>query len=66
MNTDGQAQAPVDSTVKVDDVVVKIEEIGGDGGDKPDKVATVSPNGDVQLRLARAVRSQLAARKRAM
>ena len=49
VNTDGQAQAPVDSTVKVDDVVVKIEEIGGDGGDKPDKVATVSPNGDVQL-----------------
>lgn len=49
VNTDGQAQAPVDSTVKVDDVVVKIEEIGGDGGDEPDKVATVSPNGDVQL-----------------
>lgn len=46
VNTDGQAQAPVDSTVKVDDVVVKIEEIGGD---EPDKVATVSPNGDVQL-----------------
>lgn len=49
VNTDGQAQAPVDSTVKVDDVVVKIEEIGGDGGDEPDKVATVSPNGNVQL-----------------
>ena len=49
VNTDGQAQAPVDSTVKVDDVVVKIEEIGGDDGDEPDKVATVSPNGDVQL-----------------
>lgn len=49
VNTDGQAQAPVDSTVKVDDVVVKIEEIGGGDGDEPDKVATVSPNGDVQL-----------------
>lgn len=49
VNTDGQAQAPVDSTVKVDDVVVKIEEIGGDGGGEPDKVATVSPNGNVQL-----------------
>ncbi len=48
VNTDGQTQAPVDSTVKVDDVVVKIEEIGG-GGDEPDKLATVSPNGDVQL-----------------
>ncbi len=44
VNTDGQTQAPVDSTVKVDDVVVKIEEIGG-GGDEPDKLATVSPNG---------------------
>ncbi len=49
VNTDGQAQAPVGSTVKVDDVVVKIEEIGGGDGDEPDKVATVSPNGDVQL-----------------
>ncbi len=49
VNTDGQAQAPVDSTVKVDDVVVKIEEIGGGDGDEPDKLATVSPNGDVQL-----------------
>lgn len=49
VNTDGQAQAPVDSTVKVDDVVVKIEEIGGGDGDEPDRVATVSPNGDVQL-----------------
>ncbi len=49
VNTDGQTQASVDSTVKVDDVVVKIEEIGGGDGDEPDKVATVSPNGDVQL-----------------
>ena len=49
VNTDGQAQAPVDSTVKVDDVVVKIEEIGDGDGDEPDKLATVSPNGDVQL-----------------
>ncbi len=49
VNTDGQTQAPVDSTVKVDDVVVKIEEIGGGDGGEPDKVATVSPNGNVQL-----------------
>ena len=42
----GQAQAPEGSTVTVDNVAVKVEEIGGSD---PDKTVPVSPSGEVEL-----------------
>lgn len=42
----GQAQAPEGSTVTVDNVAVKLEEIGGSD---PDKTVPVSPSGEVVL-----------------
>lgn len=42
----GQAQAPEGSTVTADDIVVKIEEIGGSGSGG---TATVSPSGEIAL-----------------
>lgn len=46
VNTEGEAQAPAGSTVTVDHVIIKIEAVGGTD---PNKAATVSPSGDVQL-----------------